>query len=120
MTCCPVVVFSCFLQIVKTVGKAIKMNAILNFTYNQFKYQGIEKSKKYILKDNFFCYIPSPAIRKEQQSYVFKYTNQSSLSKHEWAAHCILSRRLNFRLFNILGSVWILNCEGGDKEKKLG
>lgn len=76
MTCCPVVVFSCFLQIVKTVGKAIKMNAILNFTYNQFKYQGIEKSKKYILKDNFFCYIPSPAIRKEQQSYVFKYTNQ--------------------------------------------
>lgn len=35
-----------------------------------------------------------------------------SLSVPEWAAHCILSRQLNFRQLNILGNVWKLNCEG--------
>lgn len=35
-----------------------------------------------------------------------------SLSELKWAAHCVLSRQLNFRQLNILGNVWKLNCEG--------
>lgn len=53
----------------------------------------------------------------EENSYVSnkpidREQTDCSLSELKWAARCVLSRRLNFRQFNILGNVWKLNCEG--------
>lgn len=57
----------------------------------------------------------------EEKSYVSNKpinTEQRdcSLSEHEWAARCVLSRQLNFRQLNILGNVWKLNCEGEQRQ----